>query len=259
MTSACLAIAALLTLTSFRSNSSSGNSERRILAAEPMQMVQLPESTVNTSALHQEVVIEEESEEEASYNEISSVEIEENQAINRLLIEGLSGEIEGLTQIPDLTEYTMETPAEHFHRAAPSQVIDEESAVNQASADEQASPSFQALNSSGDKSQPKTDYESLISNHTPLPAYTISSLLQQIQHYSNTFTIVIYDPQDDVFYALYSKKHHWAASNEKMMKALKSVTYLVRKLFPEKLGEELAFGVSSGDCECTECVSSFVL
>lgn len=196
---------------------------------------------------------ETEEDEEPSYNEISPAEIEDNQAFNRMLIEGLDKEeIEGITAVPEfdaLADFRQEPPAEHFNR--PSQ--DQRFLQNH-----QTSSSEQSLKSTLVQSQPtQSDYETLISNSIPLPKYDLPSLLQQIKHYSNTFTVLIYDPQDDTFYALYSKKHHWASANEKLIKALKSITYLIRRQFPEKLKEELALGISSGDypaVKITECV-----
>jgi hypothetical protein len=195
---------------------------------------------------------ETEEDEEPSYNRISAAEIEDNQAFNRMLIEGLDKEeIEGITAVPGfdaLADFHQESPAEHFNRPQQDQRV----------LQDQTSASEQSLKSTLVQSQPtQSDYETLISNSVPLPKYDLPSLLQQIKYFSNTFTVLIYDPQDDTFYALYSKKHHWASANEKLIKALKSITYLIRKQFPGKLKEELALGISSGDypaVKITECV-----
>ena len=257
ITVACLVVT-VLALSSFRSldgkDASSGVERRFLQAVEPMMQTvhhDVPEAPVE-STLQQVQQMEEDEEEDSTYNEISNAEIEEVQAMNRMLIEGLAMAIEGLTQVPDFdtaADFQMETPAQHFNRDPVQQQQQQQQQQQDPSVD--SSPSEQSNTSS---TAQKTDYESLISSaSTPLPKYTLPSLLQQIQHYSHTFTILIYDPADDTFYALYSKKHHWASANEKMMKALKSVTYLIRMLFPEKLVEELAIGISSGDCEFSVC------
>ena len=171
-----------------------------------------------------------ETEEDETAFEISPVEIEESQALNRLLVEGLdSQEIEGLTKVPEVDiENIQESPSSH--QSQPKQ-----------------------------SSQLNNSYESLISNSQPLPHYTLVKLLTQLSVYSHTFVILIYDPEPDTFYALYSKKHYWASSNEKLIKALSSITYLIRRVYPEKIGEgkELALGISSGDYPAVkigECV-----
>jgi hypothetical protein len=168
-----------------------------------------------------------------------------------MLIEGLDKEeIEDITAVPELdslTDFQFESPAEHFNRPQDQRLLQDQSLPS--------SIKTSLVQSSPPSSQ--SNYETLITNSQPLPKYDLPSLLEQIQHYSNTFTILIYDPQDDTFYALYSKKHHWASANEKLMKALKSITYLIRKQFPEKLKKELALGISSGDypaVKITECV-----
>lgn len=159
---------------------------------------------------------------------MSSSEIEQNVALNRLLVEGMGqDEMKTITDLPDYDTSSEEPP-----------------------------PSKTSVSSTP---QPTT-YESLIASSQPLPKYTLSSLLTQLQHFSNTFTVLIYDPPTDEFYALYSKKHHWASSNEKLIKALASVTYFIRKQFPQYLTEnahELAIGISSGDypaVKITDCV-----
>ena len=174
---------------------------------------------------------EEEEEEEEEYEsinsspfEISNVEIEESQALNRLLVEGLDkDEIEGMTKVPEVDVQQHQEQQQH----------------------------------QAQQQQPNNSYESLIASSTPLPHYTLPSLLAQIPNYSNTYTILLYDPSTDEFYALYSKKHPWASSNEKMIKALSSLTYLIRRVYPEKLKSELAIGISSGDypaVKITDCV-----
>jgi hypothetical protein len=164
--------------------------------------------------------------ESSSLMEVSASEIEESQTMNRLLVEGIEGEIQDMTAVP---EYDVLQNA----------VDDNPNEASSVSAN--------------------SNYDALIASSHPLPQYTLSSLLSQIAHYSHTFAILIYDPAADEFYALYSKKHHWASANEKMIKALSSITYFIRTLFPEKLKEELAIGISSGDypaVKITDCVKA---
>jgi hypothetical protein len=156
--------------------------------------------------------------------EVSASEIEESQMMNRLLVEGIEGEVKEMTAVP---EYDVLQNAVDDNPNEPSSA--------------------------------NSNYDALIASSHPLPQYTLSSLLSQIAHYSHTFAIVMYDPAADEFYALYSKKHHWASANEKMIKALSSITYFIRTLFPEKLKEELAIGISSGDypaVKITDCVKA---
>jgi hypothetical protein len=106
-------------------------------------------------------------------------------------------------------------------------------------------------------------YSSLIADSAPLPSYNLPSALRQISTYRTSFALLIYDPTDDEFYVLYSRKHIWSSAVSKLLRAMHTLTYLLRMEFGDVLdgmrrkGRELVLPVSSGDYPLvsdTECV-----
>ena len=58
--------------------------------------------------------------------------------------------------------------------------------------------------------------------------------LQASNLYDNTFALLVYAPEDDAFYGLYSHKHTWVTGCLKLMNSLRDLTYLLRKIFPDR-------------------------
>jgi hypothetical protein len=108
-----------------------------------------------------------------------------------------------------------------------------------------------------------TSYNSLLSTSSPLPHYTLSSCLDQISTYRTAYALLIYDPQSDQFLTLYSRKLVWSSAVGKLLRAVHSLTYLLRLEFghllevKRQMGQEVVIPVSSGDYPLiadTECV-----
>ena len=62
--------------------------------------------------------------------------------------------------------------------------------------------------------------------------------------------MAVYDPPNDRFVALYSKRKKWVKSNGKLFKSLKSVSVILRTQFPERFtptSPEFAFAIGGGD------------
>jgi hypothetical protein len=175
---------------------------------------------------------------------LSDQDVEDVLELNRMLMEGLDAEnLQELTVIPDALN---QNDAQGEGNGEPRRIeVEVTEKTNEAARSSQSA--------SG------ADYETLISASKPLPTYDLPSLLSQINLFSNTFAVIVYDPPTDEFYALYSKKHYWSSSVEKMIRALSSVTDLIRQKFGDRLGtvDELAFGISAGDypaVKITDCV-----
>jgi len=84
----------------------------------------------------------------------------------------------------------------------------------------------------------------------PLQPYTLEDTLAESNLFAYTFTLVVYDPQEDNFMGLYNKDHKWKAGNKKLWKSMRYMTYMLRRLFPERFTKdspELVFAVGSGD------------
>ena len=79
-----------------------------------------------------------------------------------------------------------------------------------------------------------TDYTALIDSHQPLPPYTISHAIDSTKMYDKSMALLIYDPSEDLFYAMYSKRHFWASSCEKMLNSFKHLVILLRKIMPDR-------------------------
>ena len=77
-------------------------------------------------------------------------------------------------------------------------------------------------------------YAKLIDSNKSLPPYSIKDALQASNLYDNTFALLVYAPEDDAFYGLYSHKHTWVTGCLKLMNSLRDLTYLLRKIFPDR-------------------------
>lgn len=179
-------------------------------------------------------------------------EVHADVQMNRILMEGFSHEDFAAMEIPQLLiddDFDgEELDMDHLRvaGASPSTAAD-------AKTDGRSSTNTSSYN------QP---YEQLIDSSTPLPSYTLPMALQQINLYSNSFALLIYDPNDDMFIALYSKKHHWASSVQKLLLTVRYLAYMLRLTFPDRFqganSAELILPISSGDfpaVKSVECVA----
>ena len=94
-------------------------------------------------------------------------------------------------------------------------------------------------------------YANLIDNNEPIPPYNIEDALQSSNIFESAYALLVYDPSSDAFVALYHKRHRWTPSCRKMLIAFKEMTFLLRKIFPERFigpgSDELIIPISSGD------------
>lgn len=84
----------------------------------------------------------------------------------------------------------------------------------------------------------------------PIPPYSIADAIKEADVFEYTFAVLVYNPQEDNFVGLYSKNHGWAAANKKLFVSMSHLSWLLRKLFPERFTPdqpELALAVGSGD------------
>jgi hypothetical protein len=54
-----------------------------------------------------------------------------------------------------------------------------------------------------------SSYDSRVASSEPLPRYTLEDALKTTDMYTHLFALLIYEPEDDKFVALYSKLHSW--------------------------------------------------
>lgn len=83
-----------------------------------------------------------------------------------------------------------------------------------------------------------------------VPPYTILDTLLDADIWQYTFAVAVYDPPNDRFVALYSKRKKWVKSNGKLFKSLKSISVILRTQFPERFtptSPEFAFAIGGGD------------
>ena len=94
-------------------------------------------------------------------------------------------------------------------------------------------------------------YANLIDNNEPIPPYNIEDALQSSNIFDSAYALLVYDPSSDAFVALHHKRHKWITSSRKMLIAFKEMTFLLRKIFPERFtgegSDELVIPISSGD------------
>ena len=74
----------------------------------------------------------------------------------------------------------------------------------------------------------------LIDSGMPLPPYAIDDAVRTSRMFDNTYALVVYDPEKDMFYALYSKRHNWVTGCNKLLTSFRILTYLLRRTFPER-------------------------
>jgi hypothetical protein len=97
-------------------------------------------------------------------------------------------------------------------------------------------------------------FQNLIDSKKPLPPYTIEDAIYASQIYYDSVAILVYDANDDKFVLLYSRRHAWNSASRKLIATFQSVSYLLRKLFPERFcgaqngcNEEFVVTIASGD------------
>ncbi|KAL7448701.1 hypothetical protein ACHAWC_000846, partial [Mediolabrus comicus] len=93
-------------------------------------------------------------------------------------------------------------------------------------------------------------YMDLINGASPLPRYSLSSVIDASKMYSSRFSILRYDPATDRFVGYYSERHKWVSGCTKLAEAFRILTILLRNLFPERFQSsqsELVLAVSGGD------------
>ncbi|KAL7531974.1 hypothetical protein ACHAXR_004343 [Thalassiosira sp. AJA248-18] len=99
--------------------------------------------------------------------------------------------------------------------------------------------------------QSAESYEQLIDNEQPLPPYNIQDAVDSSKMFDRTYALLVYDPRDDAFNALYSKHHKYVAAYDKLTKSIAPLVRILRTLFPErfqgKKSDELVIPISSGD------------
>lgn len=91
----------------------------------------------------------------------------------------------------------------------------------------------------------------LIDANQPLPPYTMQDAIESSKLYEKNFALLVYDPDDNAFYGLYSKRHFWVTGCQKLVNSFKYLAFFLRTLFPErfrgKKSAELIIPISSGD------------
>jgi hypothetical protein len=74
----------------------------------------------------------------------------------------------------------------------------------------------------------------LIDSGAPLPPYAIDDAVLTSRMYDNTYSLLVYDPERDVFLALHSRRHNWVSGCNKLLTSFRILTYLLRRTFPER-------------------------
>ena len=96
-------------------------------------------------------------------------------------------------------------------------------------------------------------FHNLIDSKQPLPPYTIEDAIYASQIYYDSVAILVYDANDDKFVLLYSRRHAWNSASRKLIATFQNLSYLLRKLFPERFQgirngcKELVIPIASGD------------
>ncbi|KAL3827149.1 hypothetical protein ACHAXA_006704 [Cyclostephanos tholiformis] len=103
----------------------------------------------------------------------------------------------------------------------------------------------------------------LIDEGLPLPPYAIDDAIRTSRMYDNTYALLVYDPEKDTFYLLYSKRHNWVNGCNKLLISFNIITFFMRRSFPERFqgskSDELVIPISSGDYPSVrvECLDHF--
>jgi len=96
-----------------------------------------------------------------------------------------------------------------------------------------------------------TPYAHRIDANQSLPPYAIVDAIESSKMFDHNFVLLVYDPEDDVFYGMYSKRHYWVPGCQKSLNSIKYLAYFLRKTFPArfrgKMSDELIIPISSGD------------
>jgi len=106
----------------------------------------------------------------------------------------------------------------------------------------------------------KRTYHNLIDSKMPLPPYDLKGVVDSTIIYNGALAILVYDPANDKFILSHSRRHPWHAENGELLKAFKSVSYLLRHLFPDRFNvhnKEFAMPISAGmfpHVKSTDCV-----
>ena len=74
----------------------------------------------------------------------------------------------------------------------------------------------------------------LIDEGLPLPPYAIDDAVRTSRMYDTTWALLVYDPEKDSFFALYSKRHYWVTGCTKLLNSFGILTSLLRRTFPER-------------------------
>ena len=96
-----------------------------------------------------------------------------------------------------------------------------------------------------------------------LPSYSIIDAVQNVNAFSNTYAIMVYDPRSNLFKFLYPDGQKWSTRCAKLMTSFENYAYILRQTFPDRFcGEacdEWAIGISSGDYPnlSSACLSHF--
>ena len=80
--------------------------------------------------------------------------------------------------------------------------------------------------------------------------YTLEDALYESFIFKATFALIVYNPPTDTFLGLYNKNHKWLTGNKKLWKSMWCLTFMLRKVFPERFNSnmpELVLAISSGD------------
>ena len=114
------------------------------------------------------------------------------------------------------------------------------------------SASSPLLSSQSQSSPSLLTYSDLIQRSMGLPAYTMRHAIEAADTFTAQYAIVIYDPSLDTFIAYYSHNHQWIAgiTNKKLNRSIGTLTWLLRKLFPERFtpnSSEFVMALSGGD------------
>ena len=80
--------------------------------------------------------------------------------------------------------------------------------------------------------------------------YTLLDALDESRVFESTFCILLYDPITDKFLILHSRDNRWKTADRKLFKAIRSFTYLLRQVFPQRFtpeSNELVIPIGGGD------------
>ncbi len=80
--------------------------------------------------------------------------------------------------------------------------------------------------------------------------YTLEDALYESSIFDSTFALIVYNPPTDTFLGMCNKHHKWVAGNKKLWKSMRCLTFMLRKVFPERFNSnmpELVLAIGSGD------------